>query len=100
MSNKSFCDICGKEVRETPAYFFLRKHGIVVEAKVTNWGTKVVPRVDRGIGFAMDRELNHICHRCLLDIVRTGTPDPNGWSREEMIELGIGNVQGIRSVKR
>jgi hypothetical protein len=97
MSNKSFCDICGKEVSATSPCFFLHKHGIVVQAKVNSWGRKEVPRVASEYSMsAVERERNHICHRCLLDIVRTGTPDPNGWSKEDMVELGIGNVAAIR----
>jgi hypothetical protein len=99
MSNKSFGDICGKEVKETPGCFWLRKHGVVVEAKVSDWGP-TRPRVaPNGFGFT-ERERYHICHRCLFDIVRTGEPDPNGWSKEDMIELGIGNVQSIKAGAR
>jgi hypothetical protein len=92
MTIKTFCNICEREVDHT-ACFFLRKHGIVVEAKVSNWG-----KMDRRTQSspAWGGSDNHICHRCLLDIVRTGTPDPNGWSKEDMIELKIGNVVGMK----
>jgi len=39
-------------------------------------------------------------YRCLLDICRTGTPDSCGWSKEDMIEFGIGNVQTLKKVNR
>jgi hypothetical protein len=99
MSNKSFCDLCGKEVPETGLLFLLHKHGIAVSAQVNSWGKKEIPRVQTDYsGFSMkERTRNHICHRCLLDIVRTGEPDPNGWTKEEQIELGIGNVTSIKA---
>jgi hypothetical protein len=96
MTMKAFCNICEREVREIAPSFLLRKHGIVVEAKVNNWGKqdRRTAAISEALGFG--REANHICHSCLLDIVRTGTPDPNGWSKEEMIELKIGNVVGMK----
>jgi hypothetical protein len=99
MSNKSFCDICGKEVKETPGCFWLRKHGVVVEAKVTDWGP-TRPRVNRPVFSDMFGERYHICHRCMFDVVRTGEPDPGGWSKEDMIELGIGNVGNVSPIRR
>jgi hypothetical protein len=96
MTTKAFCNICEREVEHTAPCFFLRKHGIIVEAKVNNW-SKHDRRVASQSSPLWDRtEANHICHRCLLDIVRTGTPDPNGWSKEDMVELKIGNVVGMK----
>jgi hypothetical protein len=100
MTVKVFCNICEREVQRGSPCFLLRKDGIVVEAKVSNWGKWERRVAARGFGEVLFREEgNHICHRCLLDIVRTGEPDPNGWTKEEQIELGIGNVQQIVSAR-
>lgn len=94
MTTRAFCNICDRQVDDDRALFLLRKHGIAVSVTVNTWG---VHEKRTGSNFSFGGQSpNHICHRCLLDIVRTGTPDPNGWSKEDVVELKIGNVVGMK----
>jgi hypothetical protein len=86
ITTKYSCDVCKREVPDPDARFYLRKHSIMVEVSVKHWG-ELSSRQFR----------NHICHRCVLDIARTGEPEPDGWSKEDRIELGISYVQKLKA---
>jgi hypothetical protein len=85
-ATKYFCDICKLEIPDPDARFYLCKHSIVVEVSIKHWGE-----------LSSRQFCNHICHRCLLDIARTGDPEPDGWSKEDRIELGIRYTQKLKA---
>lgn len=88
---KCYCNICEREISSPGAMFILRKNEISIDVRVNTWGKLDNNKYRAAADYFLSKgkELNHICHRCLLDVCRTGDIDPNGWSKQDMIELKI-----------